>query len=136
MADYGEFLQVLKRAAVEAVEAGKPAAFCYGTVTGVEPLQIMADQKLPLEEMQLELTSAVRDIWLDVEISTHTENKSGGGGYAEFAAHKHAIKGRKKLRVYNGLQIGERVLMLRFQGGQKYLVLDRVSPAITKGDWQ
>lgn len=136
MADYGEFLQALKRAAVEAVEAGKPAAFCYGTVTGVGPLQIMADQKLPLEEMQLELTSAVQDIWLDVEISTHTENESGGGGWAEFAAHKHAIKGRKKLRVYNGLQVGERVLMLRFQGGQKYLVLDRVSPAIVKGDWQ
>lgn len=136
MADYGEFLQVLKRAAVEAVEAGKPAAFCYGTVTGVGPLQIMADQKLPLEEMQLELTGAVQDIWLDVEISTNTEDKSGGGGYAEFAAHKHAVKGRKKLRIYNGLQVGERVLLLRFQGGQKYLVLDRVSPAIVKGDWQ
>ena len=136
MPDYSELLQALKRAAVEAVEVGKPAAFCYGTVTGVEPLQIMADQKLPLGEKQLELTRAVQDYNVDIEISTNTEDKSGGGGYAEFAAHKHEIKGCKKLRIYNGLQVGERVLLLRWQGGQKYLVLDRVSPAVTRGDWQ
>lgn len=74
MADYTEFLQVMKRAAVEAVAAGKPAAFCYGTVMAVEPLQIMAEQKLLLEAEQLELTSAVQDILVDVEICTHTEN--------------------------------------------------------------
>ena len=72
LADYGEFLQVLKRAAVEAVEAGKPAAFCYGTVEAVEPLQIMSEQKLLLEAEQLELCSAVQDCLVDVEISTHT----------------------------------------------------------------
>ncbi len=49
--------------------------------------------------------------------------------------HKHAVKGRKKLRLFNGLQVGERVLLLRWQGGQKYLVLDRVSEAVTKGEW-
>ncbi len=135
-ADYGEFLQLMKRAAVEAVAAGKPADLCYGTVEAVEPLQIITDQKLPLYAEQLELCRAVQDYWLDVEISTQSEDKSGGGGYAEFAAHRHAVKGRKKLRVYNGLQAGERVLLLRWPGGQKFLVLDRVSPTITKGDWQ
>ena len=154
MADYTEFLQVMKRAAVEAVAAGKPAAFCYGTVMAVEPLQIMAEQKLLLEAEQLELTSAVQDILVDVEICTHTENDSflngrhthaisdtytGGGSCDEGnlnSTHKHAIKGCKKLRIYNGLQVCEWVLMLRWQGGQKYLVLDRVSPAVTRGDWQ
>lgn len=153
-ADYGEFLQVLKRAAVEAVEAGKPAAFCYGTVEAVEPLQIMSEQKLLLEAEQLELCSAVQDCLVDVEISTHTENDSfmngrhthsisdtytGGGSCDEGnlnTTHKHAIKGRKKLRIFNGLQVGERVLLLRWPGGQKFLVLDRVSPAVVKGDWQ
>ena len=154
MADYTEFLQVMKRAAVEAVAAGKPAAFCYGTVMAVEPLQIMAEQKLLLEAEQLELTSAVQDILVDVEICTHTENDiflngrhthaisdtyTGGGSCDEGnlnTTHKHAIKGRKQLRIYNGLQVGERVLLLRWPGGQKYLVLDRVSEAIVKGDWQ
>ena len=31
--------------------------------------------------------------------------------------------------VRGGLQVGEKVLLLRWQGGQKYLVLDRVSEA-------
>ena len=95
MADYTELLQAIKRAALEAVAAGQPLALCYGQVTSVQPLQIMADQKLPLEAEQLELLSAVR----------------------------------------GGLQVGERVLLRRWQGGQKYLVLDRLEPAQTKGEW-
>ncbi len=95
MADYTELLQAIKRAAVEAVAAGQPVALCYGQVRSVQPLQIMADQKLPLEAEQLELLSAVR----------------------------------------GGLQVGEKVLLLRWQGGQKYLVLDRLEPAQTKGEW-
>ena len=153
MADYTELLQVMKRAAVEAVAAGQPVALCYGTVRSVEPLQIMADQKLPLEAEQLELTGAVQDRFVDIEIKAYTENDSfmdgrhthgiidtytGGGSSDEGnlnTTHKHAVKGRKKLRLFNGLQVGERVLLLRWQGGQKYLVLDRVSEAVTKGEW-
>ncbi len=153
MADYVELLQTMKRAAVEAVAAGQPVALCYGTVRSVEPLQIMADQKLPLEAEQLELTGAVQDRFVDIEINAYTENDSfmngrhtheirdtyTGGGSADEGnldtTHKHAVKGRKKLRLFNGLQVGERVLLLRWQGGQKYLVLDRLEPAQTKGEW-
>ena len=153
MADYTELLQVMKRAALEAVAAGQPLALCYGTVRSVEPLQIMADQKLPLEAEQLELTGAVQDRFVDIEIKAYTENDSfmdgrhthgiidtytGGGSSDEGnlnTTHKHAIKGRKKLKLCNGLQVGEKVLLLRWQGGQKYLVLDRVSEAVTKGEW-
>ncbi len=168
MADYTELLQAIKRAALEAVAAGQPAVLCYGQVTGVQPLQIMADQKLPLEAEQLELTNAVQDCYIDVEISAYTENDrfmngshthgitdtyTGCGDQRESSerslrsesdssdngnldtTHKHAIKGRKKLKLCNGLQVGEKVLLLRWQGGQKYLVLDRMTPAITKGEW-
>ena len=144
MADYVELLQTMKRAAVEAVAAGQPLALCYGTVRSVEPLQIMADQKLPLEAEQLELTNAVQDCYIDVEISgdqressersLRSESDSSDNGNLD-TTHKHAIKGRKKLRLCNGLQVGEKVLLLRWQGGQKYLVLDRVSEAVTKGEW-
>ena len=153
MADYTELLQVMKRAALEAVAAGQPVALCYGTVRSVEPLQIMADQKLPLEAEQLELLSAVQDRFVDIEIKAYTENDSfmdgrhthgiidtyTSGGSSDNGnldtTHKHAIKGRKKLRLFNGLQVGEKVLLLRWQGGQKYLVLDRLEPAQTKGEW-
>ena len=145
-------MQVLKKAAVEAVEAAKPVAFCFGTVEKTDPLLIIADQKLHLSARQLLLTNAVQDYAVDIEIATFTENDSfmngqhthaitdtyTGGGSADNGnlntTHKHAIRGRKKLLIHNGLQVGERVLLLRWQGGQKFVVLDRVSEHRTKGD--
>lgn len=40
--------------------------------------------------------------------------------------HSHAYTGKKKFRVHNGLGKGEKVILLRFQNGQRFLVLDRV----------
>jgi hypothetical protein len=51
-------------------------------------------------------------------------------------SHLHNIVGRKKMRVYNGLHKGEKVVLLRMRGGQKYLVLDRITPHIVGGEWQ
>lgn len=40
--------------------------------------------------------------------------------------HSHGYTGKKKFLVHNGLKKGEKVILLRFQNGQKFLVLDRV----------
>jgi hypothetical protein len=39
---------LIKKAAVDAVEAGKPADVMFGTVTGLEPLAVDVEQKLKL----------------------------------------------------------------------------------------
>jgi hypothetical protein len=41
-------------------------------------------------------------------------------------SHSHKVKGNKTFTVYNGLVVGDEVVLLRMQGGQKYIVLDRV----------
>lgn len=41
-------------------------------------------------------------------------------------SHSHGYSGQKSFSVQNGLKSGETVLMLRMQGGQKYVVLDRL----------
>lgn len=64
---------------------------------------------------------------------TYTGGGSCDGGNLD-TTHKHAIRGRKKLLIHNGLQKGEWVLLLRFPGGKKYLVLDRLSERLTKGE--
>lgn len=132
--DVNELVRQVKRAAVAAVYADNPMMMCHGTVTSVGPLKIMVDQKKTLEEPQLILTDNVRDF--NVVLSTiegesksagphYTENESGGGGFAEFASHRHRYQGRKKWRVHNALKVGEKVILLRCDGGQKYIVLDR-----------
>lgn len=132
--DINELVRLVKQAAVEAVRADAPVAFCYGTVTSVAPLKIQVDQKKILGEAQLILTDNVRDF--NVMLSTiggegksegphYTEDESGGSGDAAFASHQHKYQGRKKWRVHNALEIGEKVILLRCDGGQKYAVLDR-----------
>lgn len=122
-----DFLSLLKRAAIEAVEAGKPVKVMFGEVKAINPLQIMVEQKLPLTEEFLILTEAVKDHEHEITVvDWQTENASGGGGDSAFAAHNHQIVGRKKIIIHNALQVDEKVLLLAMQGGQKFIVVDRV----------
>lgn len=41
-------------------------------------------------------------------------------------SHTHEYKGRKKFLIHNGLKTGEKVILIRFEKGQRYLVIDRV----------
>ena len=63
LSNAGELVKLIKKAAVEAVEAEKPAAACFGRVMGVSPLKIFVDQRFILGEKQLILTSAVRVLY-------------------------------------------------------------------------
>ncbi len=103
--DMSVFLNDVKRAAVDAVKASKPFAFTLGTVTSVSPLKVQIDQKLELTAAQLILTNAVRD---------HSIYFTPDGGE------------KKKYKLHYGLKAGERVVMLRADGGQKFIILDRV----------
>lgn len=100
--------------------------YCLGTVETESPLTIRISQKDLVEEPFLLLTDAVRDHYVDMTVSHTTENRAGGGGYAEFASHNHDYTGRKKFLVHESLHAGEIVVMLRQQGGQQYLVLSRI----------
>lgn len=112
----------------------------YGRVTGVNPLEITLDSKVPLPAAFLTLTNAVKDHSVDITVSWNTEDNThrhgnGNNGLpTDKATHNHAIKGRKRITVHNGLTLGERVILLRKQGGQDYIVLDRVDEAKTTGE--
>lgn len=121
-------VRAVKQASVEAVNAGNPMSVCFGTVTSVSPLSIMVDQKKTLTDAQLILTDNVRDfnVYMTTMDAYHeTEEVSGGSGEAAYAAHRHRYQGKKKWKVHNALESGEKVILLRCDGGQKYIVLDR-----------
>lgn len=40
--------------------------------------------------------------------------------------HKHNISGRKSITIHNGLANGDKVILIQQQGGQKFIVLDKV----------
>jgi hypothetical protein len=119
-------IETIKMAAVEAVKASNPAAILFGTVKSISPLKINIEQRLTLDESHLVLTSLVSDFEVDMTVNHMTENTSGGSGDSSFASHNHVITGKKTFQVHLGLQAGETVILLQVQGGQKYIVLDRV----------
>lgn len=129
MADISTLVRQIKQAAIDAVNENCPCEVIFGVVRSEQPLEINVEQKLTLGEDQLILCRGVVDYETYVTVSWETEKESGGSGYAAFAEHSHNISGKKKILVHNALKTGEKVVLLRVQGGQKYLVLDRVGDA-------
>ena len=118
--------EVMEQLAGQAEDAGRPSDYILGTVESSSPLSIRVSQKDLITAEYLITTDAVRDYDVDIEVNHVTENRAGGGGYAEYASHNHDYKGRKRIRVYNGLKRGEIVVMIRQRGGQQYLVVSRI----------
>lgn len=127
MAD-SNLVQLIKRIAVDAVRASKPSDYVTGVVTGTSPLKIKVSQTLELEDDFLLLSRSVTDYETEVSIPESagwkTMKNDGDGSLGE---HKHGIAiEKRKITVHNALEAGEKVLMIRKSGGQKYIVIDRV----------
>lgn len=116
MPDVTEFITAMKKAALEAVKASKPVNIYYGEVVSDAPLKIRVEQKMVLGEKQLVLTKQVTDYSVETTVEWLTEDYNG---------HTHKVRGKKKMTVHNSLKKGERVLIARQQGGQKFIVIDR-----------
>ena len=133
MRDANDLLMTIKKAAVEAVEASKPTTLVFGKVISSSPLKVNVEQKMTLSAAQLVLTRNV----------TNFKTTISGGNIKDYfyvgvepnvttepvvPPHVHAV-GNIPITVHNGLKVGEEVVLMRMQGGQKYLVMDRVVKA-------
>lgn len=126
MFDANDLLKLMKKTAMDAVDASKPANMVFGKVISASPLKIMIDQKLILNSAQLGLSRNVTDYEVEMTVDHTTEETSGGSAEASFENHKHAYLGRKKFLVHNALKSGEEVILMQVSGGQKYIVVDRI----------
>ncbi len=93
-------LEAIKKAAKDAIEASAPVAVMFGTVTKTNPLEVNVDQRFTLDADVLVQTAATTELKMTIGSTEYT--------------------------VRPGLQVGDRVVLLRIQGGQKYLILDKV----------
>ena len=131
-----DMVSLVKEAAVQAVDAGKPVHLLFGQVISASPLKIQVDQKSIYTEKMLVLARDVTDYEVDIEVKHMTEKRAGGSGAAAYESHDHEYKGRKKIKIYNALIVGDWVVLGRIQGGKRFVVLDRIKP-IPKltGEW-
>ncbi len=144
MPDAAELVKAIKKTAIEAVNATKPVEVCYGKVVGVSPLKILVEQKMVLGAAQLIVPKHLTDYVCEMTVDHTTENNTashthtltltsqdcescvGTVGKTELT-HYHKYKGRKSFIVHNGLAAGDEVILLRQQGGQKYIVWDKIA---------
>ncbi|MDI2928448.1 DUF2577 domain-containing protein [Clostridioides difficile] len=83
-----DLLQIIKKAAMDAVETSNPIRIVFGIIESISPLKVKIEQKLSIGEIFL--------------IQTDT------------------------FKRYTDKKIGDKVVLIRMQGGQQYLVLDRM----------
>lgn len=131
-------LDTMKKVAEGANNANAPAAFLFGTVTKASPLTIRVDNRFDISGDAIVLTKEFKAGYYPTHYHTGvqgtptTEEESGGSGEASFASHSHKLKSNYRTNsdgnseYYYGLKVGEKVVLLRNQGGQAFLVLGRV----------
>ncbi len=131
MLNSSDFVKVIKKSAIEAVNNSKPADIFYGTVQSISPLTIFIDQKLILSEKFLIIPESLTDYETEIsfddpsvkQVFTTWNMEETSESTPSKISFKEKIK--HKITVYNSLKVGEKVILLRQQGGQKYMVLNR-----------
>ncbi|MEF3309524.1 DUF2577 domain-containing protein [Paenibacillus sp. GYB004] len=106
--------ELTKQAAKDAVEAGAPCAVMFGNITNTNPLEVNVDQRFTIDADFL----IVPEQLTRYEIDLRHNHTTGSGTTGDALTDKVVIR--------TGLQQGDKVILLRVQGGQKYLILDKV----------
>lgn len=129
MPDAKGIVKKVHQAAVEAVESTKPVNVYFGEVVSTSPLRINVEQKMVLGEKQLILTRNVTDFKTKItagNIKNYYYTGDVNSGTAPVSpSHVHAV-GTIDVTVHNGLAVGDGVILIRQQGGQRFIVVDRI----------
>lgn len=129
-----DMLKAVKKAGIQAMEQTAPAGIMLGVVKSINPLIINVEQRLDLPAGLLLLTDNVRDYKVKLSfdnpsikniVKPYSMDDVPGTDYK--ITFQDAAK--NEITIYNGLKAGEKVLLLRVQGGQKFVVLNRVVSA-------
>lgn len=78
-----------------------PVAVMQGIVVSIHPLEVNVEQRLSLKEVFLVVPERLTE-------------------------YKVTLSSGEELIIREGLGVGDKVLLMRVQGGQQFIVLDRV----------
>jgi hypothetical protein len=115
-------LNIIKKAGSGAVEAGNPTAILFGSVTATDPLEVNVDQRFSLEEDFLIVPESLTHFEIDLKHLHGYQDTSDSGDTPRDT--KESLLAPIVIR--RGLEVNDVVLLLRVQGGQQYVILDRL----------
>ena len=97
-------IKVIKQAALDAIDSSQPTDLRFGTVVSVSPLKVQVSNQLTLPSASLIVPQHLTNHYVNVTIDGDA----------------------KTMLVYGALTVGNKVALLRKQGGQSYFILDRI----------
>ncbi|MET3657821.1 DUF2577 domain-containing protein [Sporosarcina psychrophila] len=134
-------VDMMKEAALDVIGTTNPVTWTYGTVVKSKPLEIYVHAKLTLLEEFLDVAESLtrhdRIVSIDYEYPKKWEKKDIGDESKEATSSRADIGSAPsidyenynmkyaKLTFEDGLKINDKVILVRMQGGRKYLVADR-----------
>lgn len=116
MPDYNGLLNAIKQAAKEQNDSESPATVCSGKVLTASPLTVQVDQRFTLPAENIIVPQHLTNYSVSVNISGSTGSADG---------HTHTL-GAYTMTINNALKAGDKLVLVRQSGGQKYLIIDRV----------
>ncbi|GAA0378971.1 DUF2577 domain-containing protein [Bacillus horti] len=112
-------LEMIKQAGLDAMEASNPLHILYGKVLKNNPLEVNVDQRFTLSSDFLIVPEHLTRYEVDL---THQHEVIVDGVNV---TTRNALP--EKLVIREGLSEGDPIILLRVQGGQKYLIMDKVA---------
>lgn len=115
-------IDVVKHAALEAMSNEQMCDLRYGKVVSTNPLRVQITNQLTIPSSLLVVPRQLTNYRVNVTLDWETEvNES-----ENLEEHKHDVSGSKTITINNALKVGDKVALLRKQGGQSYFILDRI----------
>lgn len=100
------------------MEANNPVSIMFGEVSKINPLEVNVDQRFTIDADFLIVPESLTRYEVNLN-HTHSYTDDGIAGTTGAALTQIIV-------IRPGLQKGDKVVLIRMQGGQKYLILDKV----------
>lgn len=133
-------MQQMQKIIAETVKASKPCDIRYATISSVNPLSItLQNVQLTIESVAVTQLENTKELTIDSLEHLHqytdtsdsgTENKETEKALSEIQCYLNGTGLGKtqdgKIILRKGLAVGDKVAVIRANGGQDYLILGRV----------
>lgn len=134
-------LQIVKQASLDAMNNAQICDIRYGKVTSTSPLRVQITSQFVIPASLLVVPQHLTTYELECTLSQSSESISGETEKSEdlkdedepFSEHTHKFsmttsggESKQTITVHNALKVGDKVALLRQQGGQSYFILDRI----------
>lgn len=116
--DANDLVRAMQQVSKGVNDTGYPADIMPGTIIAVQPLTVRVDQRFEIQKDQLIIPERLTEHKIGISFEGKTEK----AGEPE---HFHDCRGEQTVTVHNSLKVGDHVILIRQQGGQKFLILDR-----------